>query len=367
MKFSTGIILSALAFNAFAATPTNISPGPILDRRDAEPTMTDQLWKRNGDDDTKPTMTDPLWKRNGDDDAEGSVPSSLRSDAGASGGRSRSGRGGDRSRSSSGSRSPSRSRRLPDLITLNALVVRVYDEHKPIWTEDRRKEVLAFGQKPSVAAGNKVRRKIRGEAGTAMGKEIEMLLQQSLRFTNILVIINIRADGPFQIPEKLLEEVVSKMPEREKSRMKVGFVEKLESIIARSREHAKSHRSLLEATAKTISGGTKDIALALKKALDNAQDWAANIDTLVKTDFKDFLASISKNPNSVSKAIEIAQKYVNDVQVYTSLLEKHYDKFVLMIRDPTKAKQLEERVEEVPQRTTPLTRKGGVKGRPSSI
>ncbi|KAH6593018.1 hypothetical protein BASA61_004405 [Batrachochytrium salamandrivorans] len=301
---------------------------PILDRRDAEPTMTDQLWKRNGDDDTKPTMTDPLWKRNGDDDAEGSVPSSLRSDAGASGGRSRSGRGGDRSRSSSGSRSPSRSRRLPDLITLNALVVRVYDEHKPIWTEDRRK------------------------GSSCVWSETQRCCW---------------ADGPFQIPEKLLEEVVSKMPEREKSRMKVGFVEKLESIIARSREHAKSHRSLLEATAKTISGGTKDIALALKKALDNAQDWAANIDTLVKTDFKDFLASISKNPNSVSKAIEIAQKYVNDVQVYTSLLEKHYDKFVLMIRDPTKAKQLEERVEEVPQRTTPLTRKGGVKGRPSSI
>ncbi|KAH6565918.1 hypothetical protein BASA62_007001 [Batrachochytrium salamandrivorans] len=181
MKFSTGIILSALAFNAFAATPTNISPGPLLDH------------------------------------------------AGASGGRSRSGRGGDRSRSSSGSRSPSRSRRLPDLITLNALVVRVYDEHKPIWTEDRRKEVLAFGQKPSVAAGNKM---------------------------------------PLQ---KLLEEVVSKMPVGEKSRMKVGFVEKLESIITRSRDYAKSHRKSTPSNSRAISSGTNKYGVRSEKGIDNAQ------------------------------------------------------------------------------------------------
>ncbi|KAH6560763.1 hypothetical protein BASA62_010270 [Batrachochytrium salamandrivorans] len=135
-----------------------------------------------------------------------------------------------------------------------------------------------------------------------MGKEIEMLLQQSLRFTNIMTLINIRTTGPFQIPEKLLKEVVSKAPEEERVKTTYTLVDKLESIITKSRNYAKSHR-------RTTQRNSRD---------------------------------------------------------YFSLLEKHYDKFVLMIQDPTKAEQLGQKVEEVPQRTTPLKRKGGVKGRPTS-
>ncbi|KAH6581496.1 hypothetical protein BASA60_002396 [Batrachochytrium salamandrivorans] len=169
MKFSTGIIISALAFNVFAETPTNISPGPLLDRRDA-----------------KPTMTDPLWKRNGEDDAEGSVPSPLRSDAEASGGRGRSGAWWSmRNINISGQRTSAG-------------------------------EVLAFGQKLSVAAGNKARRTVRGRAGKFIGQEITMLLRLSLQFTNMLVITNIRDGGSLQIPEKLLEEVGSKAPAGER-------------------------------------------------------------------------------------------------------------------------------------------------------
>ncbi|KAJ1330521.1 hypothetical protein BSLG_009283 [Batrachochytrium salamandrivorans] len=311
-------------------------------------------------------MTGSLWKRNNGDEEEGAAQSSPESDASASGGSSRSDRsGGD------DDHGPPRSSRLPTKtsfpqISLKDLVLQIYDEHKHLWTKDRREQILAFGQKPSVAAGSKMRRKIGGEAGIAMGKEITALLHQSQQFSNIMTLINIRTTGPFQIPEKLLKEVVSKAPEEERVKTTYTLVDKLESVITKSRNYAKSHRELLKEIAATISGGTKDIVAALKKALDNAKDWAANIDTLVKTGFKDFLASIPKGETSVFKAIATAQSYANNIQVYASLLEKHYDKFVLMIQDPTKAEQLGQKVEEVPHISAPLKRKGGVKGRPTS-
>ncbi|KAJ1330519.1 hypothetical protein BSLG_009281 [Batrachochytrium salamandrivorans] len=193
-----------------------------------------------------------------------------------------------------------------------------------------------------------------------------MLLQLSLRFTNILVITSVRNDWPFKAASNLLDEMVSKAPEREKGRMKVGFVEKFEGIIAKSRDYAKLHRSLLEETAKTISGGTRDIALALKKASENAQEWAANTDTLVKTEFKSFLASVSKNPNSVSKVIETAQGYVNNIQLYAKLFAANSNKIAIMIRDPTKAEDLSKKVEEVKDNGAITDRRRGVKGRSSS-
>ncbi|KAH6573926.1 hypothetical protein BASA60_005823 [Batrachochytrium salamandrivorans] len=91
MRFSTGIILSALAFSVFDATPTSINPSSLLSRRALEPTMTGSLWKRN----------------NGDEE-EGAAQSSPESDASASGGSSRSDRsGGD------DDHGPPRSSRLP--------------------------------------------------------------------------------------------------------------------------------------------------------------------------------------------------------------------------------------------------------------
>ncbi|KAJ1340247.1 hypothetical protein BSLG_005133 [Batrachochytrium salamandrivorans] len=161
-------------------------------------------------------MTDPLWKRNNEDDAEGSVPSPLRSDAEASGGSSRSGRGSSRSRDPSGSGSPSRFRQLSNPITMNGLVVRVYDKYQGTWTEERRKEVLAFGQKPSTAAGKRASRKFKGRAGKAVGQEITKLLKQSLLFTNMLVITSVRNDWPFSAFANLLDEMGSKMPVGEK-------------------------------------------------------------------------------------------------------------------------------------------------------
>ncbi|KAJ1330520.1 hypothetical protein BSLG_009282 [Batrachochytrium salamandrivorans] len=305
-------------------------------------------------------MTDPLWKRNGDDDAEGSAQSSLRSDAGASGGSSRSDRG-----------SP-RTRRLPTKtsfpqISLKELVARVYEENQYLWEEGLRKRILSFGQETSVAAGKKARGRVEGEAGTAMGKEITELLHQSQQFSHIMVIINIRDTGPFQIPEKLLKEVGSKAPAGEKVKTTRDLVSRLEGILNKSRNYAKSHRSLLEEIAKTISRGTRDIARILEKMMKDAQNWAANIDTLVKEEFKRFLASIPKGTTSLSNVIRIAQDYATNIQTYANLLEKHHEKAILMIRDPTKAKQLEERVEMVPHKITPFTRKGGVKMRSSSI
>ncbi|KAH6597359.1 hypothetical protein BASA50_004501 [Batrachochytrium salamandrivorans] len=269
MRFSTGIILSALAFNVFAATPTNISPGPLLDRRDAEPTMTDPLWKRNGEDDTKPTMTDPLWKRNNEDDAEGSVPSPLRSDAEASGGSSRSGRGSSRSRDPSGSGSPSRFRQLSNPITMNGLVVRVYDKYQ------------VPGQR-SVA--RKFLRLVRNPALLLVKERVGSLKGELAR----------RNDWPFSALANLLDEMGSKMPVGEKDRMMAGFVEKLESIITKSRDYAKSHRRLLQATAEAIASGKTDMALALEKASNNAYMWVDHIDTLVKEEFTRFLTEFLK-------------------------------------------------------------------------
>ncbi|KAH6560760.1 hypothetical protein BASA62_010267 [Batrachochytrium salamandrivorans] len=308
MKFSTGIIISALAFNVFAETPTNISPGPLLDRRDA-----------------KPTMTDPLWKRNGEDDAEGSVPSPLRSDAEASGGRGRSGRGGD------GSHSPSRFRQLSKSITLDSLVKKVYEKYKHLWTEDLRGRILAFGQKISVAAGNKA----------------QMV-------------------GRFRYPKSCWRKWGLKHPRERKLKRRADLVSKLENILNKSRSYAKLHRDLLQATAETIAGGTKDIALVLRKVSDNAQEWAANIDTLVKTEFTKLLASMSKNPNSVSKAIETARGYVNNIQLYAKLSAANSNKIAIMIRDPTKAEQLGQKVEEVKDNGATADRRRGFKMRPSS-
>ncbi|KAJ1340245.1 hypothetical protein BSLG_005131 [Batrachochytrium salamandrivorans] len=299
-------------------------------------------------------MTGSLWKRNNGDEEEGAAQSSPGSDAGASGGSNRSGRGGDKSR------------QLPDLISLKELVLQIYEKYKHLWTEDRCEQILAFGQKLSAAAGKRASGTVGGKIGNVVGKEIEMLLQQSLRFTNIMTLINIRTTGPVQIPEKLLKEVVSKAPKEERVKTTYTLVDKLESIITKSRDYAKSHRKLLKETAETISGGAKDIVAALEKASDNAQEWAANIDILVKTDFKDFLASIPKGTTSISKAIETAQDYANNIQTYSNLFAANYNKITIMIQHPDKAEELGQKVEEVPQRTTPLKRKGGVKGRLTS-
>ncbi|KAJ1340246.1 hypothetical protein BSLG_005132 [Batrachochytrium salamandrivorans] len=193
-----------------------------------------------------------------------------------------------------------------------------------------------------------------------------MLLRLSLQFTNMLVITNIRDGGSLQIPEKLLEEVGSKAPAGEKVKTTRDLVSKLENILNKSRSYAKLHRDLLQATAETIAGGTKDIALVLRKVSDNAQEWAANIDTLVKTEFTKLLASMSKNPNSVSKAIETARGYVNNIQLYAKLSAANSNKIAIMIRDPTKAEQLGQKVEEVKDNGATADRRRGFKMRPSS-
>ncbi|KAH6573930.1 hypothetical protein BASA60_005827 [Batrachochytrium salamandrivorans] len=89
------------------------------------------------------------------------------------------------------------------------------------------------------------------------------------------------------------------------------------------------------------------MAFALEKASNNAYMWVDHIDTLVKEDFTKFLNRISKNSNSVSKVIETAQGYVNNIRLYYKLSAANSNKIAIMIRDTTKAEQLAQKVEMV--------------------